>query len=454
MKSTFRLSSPEFRYLAWGLDFVLIFVIGQVVYAVYFDVAINWFSWPSIYTTLVMGVGFGLVVFGESLYRSWRVTDLGLLLRTVTMVWIAIFVALAFGLFLTKTAIEVSRAWFVIWALSCWSALAIERFLVYLVLRWLRSKGYNYRTVILIGGGPICNEVQKIVDRSKWGGMKIIDQIDTVDLAEHLKAYGDKQPNEVWLCIPMSHEEEIRLALHALRHSTMDIRLVPDVFTLKLINHGVSNVMGIPMLDLSISPITSGMRLAKAIEDKFLALVILLFITPVMCLIAIGIYITSRGPIFFVQRRWGWNGREINVYKFRTMFEHQEPNGDITQASIDDARVTPLGGFLRRTSLDELPQFINVLQGRMSIVGPRPHAVVHNEHYKELVPRYMLRHKVKPGITGWAQINGYRGETDTLDKMQKRVEFDLFYIENMSIMFDLRIIIETVFKGFSGKAAY
>jgi putative colanic acid biosynthesis UDP-glucose lipid carrier transferase len=242
--------------------------------------------------------------------------------------------------------------------------------------------------------------------------------------------------------------------LNALRHSTANIRLVPDWFTLKLLNHGVSEVVGIQMLDLSTSPITGETRVIKAVQDFVLATVILLLISPLLLAIALAIKYTSPGPVLYRQKRHGWNGEEIVVYKFRSMVVHQEAGSQVTQASKNDSRITPLGAFLRRTSLDELPQFINVLQGRMSIVGPRPHAMAHNEHYKELVPNYVLRHKVKPGITGWAQVNGFRGETDTLDKMEKRVEYDLYYIENLSLGLDLKIIVATVFKGFVHKNAY
>ena len=173
-----------------------------------------------------------------------------------------------------------------------------------------------------------------------------------------------------------------------------------------------------------------------------------MLISPLMLCIAFVIKLSSPGPVLFKQRRLGWNGKMINVYKFRSMKVHQEEDGQVTQASVNDPRVTRVGAFLRRTSLDELPQFFNVLQGRMSIVGPRPHAIVHNEYYKEVVPRYMLRHKVKPGITGWAQVNGFRGETDLLEKMEKRIEYDLYYIEHMSIYFDLKIIALTLLKVF------
>ena len=173
-----------------------------------------------------------------------------------------------------------------------------------------------------------------------------------------------------------------------------------------------------------------------------------------MIVVAILVKLTSPGPILFKQKRHGWNGEHFFVYKFRSMYQHDEPLGVVTQAKVNDTRVTPLGGFLRKSSLDELPQFFNVLNGSMSIVGPRPHAVEHNEYYKELIPKYMWRHKVKPGITGWAQINGLRGDTSSIDLMKTRVEYDLFYIENWSVWFDLKVIFLTCFSLIHGKNAH
>jgi putative colanic acid biosynthesis UDP-glucose lipid carrier transferase len=192
----------------------------------------------------------------------------------------------------------------------------------------------------------------------------------------------------------------------------------------------------------------------KRLEDILLGGLISLLIVPVCLVIALAITLTSPGPVLFKQYRTGINGKRFKVYKFRSMVMHQEADDQVTQAQKGDARITRVGAFLRSTSLDELPQFFNVLQGRMSIVGPRPHALAHNEYYKELVESYMQRHKVKPGITGWAQVNGYRGETDTLDKMQKRVEHDLWYIDNWSLGLDLKIIAQTIFKGFRNANAY
>jgi Undecaprenyl-phosphate glucose phosphotransferase len=216
----------------------------------------------------------------------------------------------------------------------------------------------------------------------------------------------------------------------------------------------MSEVAGMPVLNLTASPMVGFAKFLKGLEDRLLALLLLLLVSPLMVAIAIGIKLSSPGPVFFKQKRHGWDGKPITIWKFRTMKVHQEENGKVTQATRNDTRVTKLGALLRHTSIDELPQFFNVLQGRMSIVGPRPHAIEHNEFYKDSVSRYMLRHKVKPGITGWAQINGYRGEIDNLEKMKKRIEYDLFYIENWSVWFDLKIIAATLIKGLINKNAY
>jgi putative colanic acid biosynthesis UDP-glucose lipid carrier transferase len=229
---------------------------------------------------------------------------------------------------------------------------------------------------------------------------------------------------------------------------------VLDIFGLDLLNHSITDLAGFPVLNISASPMMGINRVVKAFEDRLLGLIFALLTMPLLAIIALGVELTSKGPILFKQKRLGWDGRIINVYKFRTMYEHTEANETVTQACQNDSRVTPFGKLLRRTSLDELPQFINVLQGKMSIVGPRPHALKHNEQYKESIHTYMQRHRVKPGITGWAQVNGWRGETDTLEKMQKRVEFDLYYINNWSLAFDMKIILLTIFRGFVDKNAY
>jgi putative colanic acid biosysnthesis UDP-glucose lipid carrier transferase len=209
----------------------------------------------------------------------------------------------------------------------------------------------------------------------------------------------------------------------------------------------------VPLVSVFESPIYGSNFFLKRLEDLVLGSLILLLISPFMLAIAIAVKLTSPGPAIFKQRRYGLNGEVIEVWKFRSM-SVLEDGGHVPQAQKNDPRVTRLGAFMRRTSLDELPQFINVLQGQMSIVGPRPHAVAHNEQYRKLIHGYMLRHKVKPGITGWAQVNGWRGETDTMEKMEMRVKYDLDYINNWSLWLDLKIIVMTAFVGMRGKNAY
>lgn len=454
MSRRLRLSSPGLRYLAWALDVSIISALGLLVYAQYHQTWDEWWNWPQTYTVLMACAALLLGVFAERLYRSWRVNDLWTMLRSVALVWAFVMTALMLGLFVSKSSTEVSRVWFLVWGLCSWMGLSVQRLAAYGFLRWLRRQGLNFKTVLIVGFSATSDQVIKAIEQSAWSGVRVVGQVSADELDAYLAATQSAQLNEVWLCMPMSDEAGIQKALASLRHSMAEIRLVPDLFALKLINHGVSQVLGIPMLDLSTSPVTGATRLAKNLQDKLLGFVILLLISPLMLAIALLIKLTSPGPVLFKQLRLGWNGKEIRVYKFRTMVVHEEPEGQVTQASPNDSRITPVGAFLRRTSLDELPQFLNVLQGKMSIVGPRPHALAHNDHYKELVPRYMLRHKVKPGITGWAQINGFRGETDTLDKMEKRIEYDLFYIENMSLWLDLKIIALTVFKGFVHRNAY
>ena len=450
-----RLSSPSVRFLAMGLDMLIICISGFV--------ACLWYlpphdsnDIPPGYKMLVLAAAFLFLVSSPSLYRSWRLNEFGAMLRSVAVAWMVTIMILLAGLFVTKASSDFSRLWFGAWSVGTLGVLMLQRLVVYAGLRWLRDKGYNYKRVLVVGDSPAIQHVEEALDQSAWSGLRLLGKVMPIEL----DAYMEKQHqlntpiDEVWLCLRRSDDMGIRLVLNALRHSTANIRLVPDWFALKLLNHGVSEVVGIQMLDLSASPITGELRLVKAVQDFVLASLILLLISPLLVAIALAIKFTSRGPVFYQQKRHGWNGEEIWVYKFRSMVVHQEAGSQVTQASKHDSRITPLGAFLRRTSLDELPQFINVLQGRMSIVGPRPHAMAHNEHYKELVPGYVLRHKVKPGITGWAQVNGFRGETDTLDKMAKRVEYDLYYIEHVSLWLDLKIIVATVFKGFVHKNAY
>ncbi|MBP6483788.1 MAG: undecaprenyl-phosphate glucose phosphotransferase [Rhodoferax sp.] len=263
----------------------------------------------------------------------------------------------------------------------------------------------------------------------------------------------EKNIQLIYLSIPMASQPRILQVLDGLKDSTASIFFVPDMFITDLIQGQAGSVCGMPVISVCETPFRGTNGMVKRASDIVLSLLILVLVSPLLLALAIAVRVTSPGPIVFKQRRYGLDGKEIMVYKFRSMTV-TEDGPTVQQAKKNDSRITPLGALMRRTSLDELPQFINVLQGRMSIVGPRPHAVVHNEMYRKLIKGYMVRHKVKPGITGWAQVNGYRGETDTLEKMQGRIDHDLDYLRNWSLRLDLYIIFKTIRLVIADQKAY
>jgi putative colanic acid biosynthesis UDP-glucose lipid carrier transferase len=270
------------------------------------------------------------------------------------------------------------------------------------------------------------------------------------DLPEYVKK---GRIDVIYLSLPMASQARILNLLEALRDTTASIYFVPDTFVTDLIQGRMDTVNGAPVVAVCESPFTGVNAGIKRASDIVLSLLILLLLAPLLLLIALGVKLSSPGPAIFRQRRYGLDGREIVVYKFRSMTVLEDGNA-IQQARKEDDRFTAFGRFLRRNSLDELPQFINVLQGRMSIVGPRPHAVAHNELYRKLIRGYMLRHKVRPGITGWAQVNGLRGETETLDKMKARIDCDLEYLRNWTMRLDLFIIAKTAWLVLRGGSAH
>ncbi len=257
----------------------------------------------------------------------------------------------------------------------------------------------------------------------------------------------------IYIALPMASQPRILKLLEELRDSTASIYFVPDIFVFDLIQARVDSIGDLPVVAVCETPFYGFNGMLKRLSDLLFSGLILILISPLMLAIALGVKLSSPGPVLFKQRRYGVDGRKIVVYKFRTMTVAED--GDVVrQATKNDSRVTPFGAFLRRTSLDELPQFINVLQGRMSVVGPRPHAVAHNELYRKLIRGYMIRHKVRPGITGLAQVNGMRGETDTVDKMKARIEYDLAYLRGWSLLLDLQIILKTVVVVLKKQNAY
>lgn len=282
----------------------------------------------------------------------------------------------------------------------------------------------------------------RLPDHQKYPLLGTLNQ-----LSDYLKT---ELVHKMYIALPMSSHPRILKLLDDLKDTTASIYFVPDIFVTDLIQGRVSSVNGIPVVSVCETPFTGMDGFIKRTADFLFSLVILILISPILLIIALLVKLTSPGPVIFKQRRYGLDGQEILVYKFRSMTVCED-DGKVTQATKNDMRITPLGAFLRKTSLDELPQFINVLQGRMSVVGPRPHAVAHNEQYRKLIKGYMIRHKVKPGITGWAQVNGFRGETDTLEKMEQRVHYDLEYLRNWSPRLDMLIVAKTVWLTIVGQ---
>lgn len=421
---------------------------------------------------LISVASFAFLAESLDLYRSWRMESYIRVLAASSAAWIAVCILLiALGYF-TKLGGQYSRLIVGSWFTVTLSALALWRALLRRFLFYLRAHNWNIRSGAIIGVTDAGIELAKNILQSPQLGIRIrgfycvpdiaeaphtevhslgLTVLGTADQAELAARSGEL--DTIYLALPMREEERIARLLDDLSDTTVNVHLVPNLFVRNMLHGRWYQVKGSELLSVFDTPIEGLNSWLKRLEDLILGTLILTAVAPLMMLIALLIRLTSPGPAIFKQRRYGLDGRVIDVWKFRTM--KVMDNGDcVVQASRHDVRITPIGRILRRTSLDELPQFINVLQGSMSIVGPRPHAVAHNEHYRKHVSGYMLRHKVKPGITGWAQVNGWRGETDTLDKMTKRVEHDLEYIRNWSVIFDLRIMFLTVLKGFNAKNAY
>ena len=289
-------------------------------------------------------------------------------------------------------------------------------------------------------------------DSSRLGRAGELPLLGTLEeLPAYVKEY---RIDSVYLSLPMATQPRMLRLLDGLCDSTASIYFVPDIFVAEVMQGRMDAVGEIPVVAVCETPFSGINRIVKRLSDIVLATLILILISPLMLLIALGVKWSSPGPVIFKQRRYGLNGEEIIVSKFRSMTSCEDNRDFIRQAQKGDSRITPFGAFLRRTSLDELPQFINVIQGQMSIVGPRPHAVAHNELYRKVIKGYMVRHKVKPGVTGWAQVNGCRGETDTVDKMKRRIDYDLAYLRNWSLLLDLYIIARTVLVVLNDRNAY
>ena len=386
----------------------------------------------------------------------------------ITTSWVSLLGILFLCAYATRSVELFDRKVLMHWAVITPVLLWLAVFSGRTFLRYNAAKPENRRTAVVVGASALGVKVARAFQARGDIGMSFLGYFDDrqderVDPNAATKRLGslaqvadyvrDKGVHEVYVTLPLGSQPRIVRLLEQVQGTTASVFFVPDVFGISIIQGRLQDMNGVPVVGLCETPFTGTNRLIKRISDLVLAFIILVLMSPVLLVLAIGVKLSSPGPVIFKQKRNGLDGDEIIVYKFRSM--RAQDNGTVVpQATKDDPRVTPFGAFIRRTSLDELPQFINVLQGRMSIVGPRPHAVAHNEMYRQLIKAYMVRHKVKPGITGWAQVHGHRGETDTIEKMQARVEYDLEYLRNWSLGMDLQIIARTIKVVFFDRNAY
>lgn len=422
------------------------------------------------FAALLAMVVFAFAAEFTHLYSSWRLHTFREESLELLMVLVIVGAVVVGAAFLSKTSASFSRVVIVTWGGTAFVVLMLERITVRLILRAARKRGRNTRTLAIAGAGLTAINVARQVQSAEWSGLDVIGFYDSVAAAgsqplkaSPLEVKGDLNDlvilarnakiDYVYIALPTRDEEHVMWLVNQLADTTASVYVVPDLFIFQLKQARWTNIGGLPIVSIYESPFDGMNGWLKRLEDILLGATILALAALPMIGIAIAVKLSSNGSVLFKQRRYGLNGKVVEVWKFRTM--KVSDDGDfVMQAQKQDPRVTTLGAFLRRTSLDELPQFFNVLTGDLSVVGPRPHAVTHNEQYRSLIPGYMLRHKVKPGITGWAQVNGWRGETDTLEKMQKRVDCDLEYMHNWSLWLDLKIVGLTIIKGFYSKHAY
>ncbi|BAN23922.1 undecaprenyl-phosphate glucose phosphotransferase [Caballeronia insecticola] len=418
---------------------------------------------------VAFAAAFSLALFpGFGVYQSWRGRSKLQLACQVSLGWLVVQGCALALMFSLHRLDYVSRLWFAYWTAMSGGLMIAGRLVTHAVLAHMRHKGLNLHLVAIVGCGKHCDSMVRKIDRSTDSGFRASAAFnaspETMRLNTRVPVFEDydafvnyvrtQNVHEVWLALPLSQERMILRFVNEFRDDLVNVRFIPDVRSLALFESGMTDLLGVPAINLVASPLSASAMLQKELFDRVFALAAIIAVAPLLIGIALAIKLTSRGPVFFTQRRKGADGRVFTIYKFRSMRMHTEQAGVLQQATRNDPRVTRVGAFLRRTSLDELPQFFNVLRGDMSVVGPRPHALEHDDLYQKVVSGYIHRYRIKPGITGWAQVNGFRGETDRIEKMEGRVAHDLYYLGNWSFGLDMRIIAATIFKGLRHTNAY
>lgn len=399
-----------------------------------------------------------LFYFGA--YQAWRGQSLIAESVRVLTGMVSLFAAVTVLLFLIKSGATISRPWLALTFSIATIELIASRVILRRTLQWLRKYNFNIRRICLVGNELHRKNISSSIANDIGSGFRIAAQYDASNLgksnagAELRKLCSYKDIDQIWVATDIHNVDLIAKAGIATASLAIHVKWLPQGPGTELLSRPSQLVSGIRTVSVEQNPLSPPQLTTKLLEDKILGLAIALCLLPVYFIVAIAIKLTSKGPVIFKQKRHGWNGEEIVIYKFRSMRVHNDAKGIIQSATINDGRVTPVGRFLRRSSIDELPQFINVLQGRMSIVGPRPHPISQRALYEQSVPEWAYRYKVKPGITGWSQVNGFRGEINSPEKLTKRIEYDLFYVNNWSFALDIKIILMTIFGRKTHNNAY
>mgnify|MGYP001410587231 CR=1 FL=1 len=462
-------SPHDIRKISWGFvrasDFLAVVLTGMASYYARHSS----FDLPQIYIvalafTSVLTLNYMQFVGAYSNMQG----GFGTYLWNIGKGWFWVVITVVLIAFFTKTSTNFSRVWVFLWLTSSFVTLGIIRIILLAKMKQWSETGVLTSNLVVVGTRDYCEELLARLqlgtdDNVNILGAFLIDDSGEMDAIGRVPVLGNMDQlatyfyhttvQQVILAMPWQHQD-LPAMLEQLKSHHCDVALSPGAFGFQFPDLGAMRMHDTTLIRVIERPISGWSSFIKYIEDRILGVLFLILALPVFGLIAVAIRLESTGPAFFRQKRLGFHNDEFSIYKFRSMRVENSAETTVKQATKDDPRITRVGKFLRRTSLDELPQLINVVKGEMSLVGPRPHAVDHNTQYSKIIDQYLGRHKVKPGITGWAQVNGFRGETDTLDKMQRRVQFDLNYIDNWSFILDMKIISMTFAVCFGGKNAY
>jgi len=442
-------------------DPVVALVVGLVAYAAY----LKTFPPPEHYMLFLAAACLAIVAIFPlfRLYEAQRGASIAEEVRKLLIAWGTIGSLAGITIFATKSGDAFSRVWVTVWLVGSFVATSALRALLRLALRALRQRGHNLRHVTVVGAGSLGRRIADRLRHSPWAGLNVVSYYDddpkkvgtsidgcpVLGPIDCLRSEIDRMGvDQVWIALPLRAEARIRELLTALRDSPVEVRFVPDIYGLHLLNHSFTDIAGLPVISLTETPMVGVGRLLKTVEDFVLGTLALVMTMPVMIAIAAGVKLSSPGPVLFRQERMTWNGQHFQMLKFRTMPVDAEAHGPVWSENVA-SRATPFGAWLRRFSLDELPQLFNVLKGEMSLVGPRPERPEFVARFRQEIEGYMQKHLVKAGITGWAQVNDLRGNSDLI----RRIEYDLYYIDHWSIWFDLRILALTLWNILTSRHA-